>query len=73
MYFFTCKLIIIIINNNFNLIIMNKLYSKGLYHVVIEDIIFNFEDYALQSYVPEIGFLRPGPPYWIYEGRSISP
>ena len=32
------------------------LYRKDVYHVVIEDMVFNFEDYAIQSYVPEIGF-----------------
>ena len=31
-------------------------YSKDDYHVVVGDIMFNFEDYAIQSYVLEIGF-----------------
>ena len=32
------------------------MYSKDVYHVVIRDIMLNFEDYAIQLYVPEIGF-----------------
>ena len=34
---------------------IKHIYSKDL-HVVIGDIMFNFEDYAIQLYVPEIGF-----------------
>ena len=32
------------------------IYSKDIYHLVIGDIKFHFEDDAIQSYVPEMGF-----------------
>ena len=30
--------------------------TKDVYHVLIEDIMFNFEEFWIQLYVPEIGF-----------------